>query len=233
MILKRIWRKLKLKRNQWRGIDPIFTVSINISKENHGSDYGGWTIEKGTLNTKSIVYAFGVGEDISFDLSIIEKYNCPVFAFDPTPRVQNWLSTQKLPSLFLFHSIGIAEKDSMVKFFTPEIDTHISHSSQASKIDAHYLELPVKRLSTIMKEQGHKSIDVLKLDIEGFEYKVIDDILASKIPIRQFLVEFHHGMYGFSKYETEEAIAKLTQAGYELFFASDVGREFSFIKKQF
>jgi hypothetical protein len=44
-------------------------------------------------------------------------------------------------------------------------------------------------------------------------------------------VEFHHGMYGFSKEETEQAIAKLTNAGYQLFFASDVGREFSFIKR--
>ena len=231
MKLKQIWRKVRLKLNQWRVIDPVFTLSLNIPKEQHGSEYGGWTIEKDSLNTKSIVYAFGVGDDITFDLSIIKKYDCPVLAFDPTPRVHDWLSAQSLPSKFVFFPFGIAQENSVVKFFLPEEERYISHSSQAAKADAHFLELPVKRLASIMQQQGHYTIDVLKLDIEGFEYKVIDDILASQIPIRQFLVEFHHGMYGFTKEETEQAIAKLTDAGYQLFFASDVGREFSFIKK--
>jgi FkbM family methyltransferase len=231
MNLKRILRRVRLKLKQWRGIDPMFSIVLQIPKENHGSEYGGWTIEKDSLTSKSIVYAFGVGEDITFDLSIIKKYDCNVLAYDPTPRVHDWLSTQRLPSQFVFFPVGIAKEDALVKFFMPEIETHISHSSQPSKADAHFLELPVKRLSTIMEEQEHSLIDVLKLDIEGFEYGVIDDILATQIPIRQFLVEFHHGMYGFSKEETEQAVAKLTNAGYQLFFASDVGREFSFIKR--
>ena len=192
---------------------------------------GGWTIEKDSLNPESIVYAFGVGDDISFDLSLVKKYDCRVLAFDPTPRVNDWLLTQSLPSKFVFFPLGLAHETSIVKFFLPEVEKYISHSAQATKTDARFLELPVKRLSTIMEELGHNTIDVLKLDIEGFEYKVIDDILDSKIPIRQFLVEFHHGMYGFTKIETEDAIAKLTKAGYKLFFASDVGLEFSFIKK--
>ncbi len=227
----RIWRKAKLKMEQWQGIGPVFSLGTHIPMEKHGSDHSGWTIEKDSLNPKSLVYSFGVGEEISFDLSIIEKYNCPIFAFDPTPRVHDWLSKQTLPNNFVFSPVGIAHENAVVKFFTPEIETHISHSSQAKSEDAHFIELPVARLSDIMKERGHRYLDILKLDIEGFEYNVIDDILANQIPIRQFLVEFHHGMYGFTKKETEEAIAKLVQAGYQLFFVSDVGREFSFIKK--
>ena len=33
-----------------------------------------------------IGHSGGVGEDASFDLGIIERFGCSVFAFDPTPR---------------------------------------------------------------------------------------------------------------------------------------------------
>ena len=35
-------------------------------------------------------------------------------------------------------------------------------------------------------------IDILKMDIEGAEYDVIDDIINSPVPIAQVLIEFHH-----------------------------------------
>ena len=38
------------------------------------------------LNEDSIVYSGGVGEDISFDLKLQDKYNCNIFLIDPTQR---------------------------------------------------------------------------------------------------------------------------------------------------
>jgi len=35
----------------------------------------------------AVVYSLGIGEDISFDLALIEKYGARVHAFDPTPKV--------------------------------------------------------------------------------------------------------------------------------------------------
>ena len=53
-----------------------------------------------------------------------------------------------------------------------------------------YIEVSVKRLSQIMKENGHQKIDLLKIDIEGAEYKVIDSIMEDSIDIRVVCVEF-------------------------------------------
>ena len=38
------------------------------------------------INEKSIIYSFGIGEDISFDLSLIKEFDCNVFGFDFTPK---------------------------------------------------------------------------------------------------------------------------------------------------
>lgn len=60
-----------------------------IKKENviyMGTDYGGWSLLKNdNLKNKYIISA-GLGEDASFDIEIISKYNCKVIAVDPTPR---------------------------------------------------------------------------------------------------------------------------------------------------
>src|SRR5690554_1691728 len=41
-----------------------------------------------------------------------------------------------------------------------------------------------------MTQLGHKHIDVLKMDIEGAEYDVIENILSAQLPITQILIEF-------------------------------------------
>ena len=49
----------------------------------------------------------------------------------------------------------------------------------------------MKSFAAIIQDLKHNEIEVLKMDIEGAEYDVIDSILAANITINQFLVEFH------------------------------------------
>jgi len=89
------------------------------------------------------------------------------------------------------------------------------------------------RLKTVMDNLGHRKIDILKMDIEGAEYKVIDDFLSSGIDVRQLLVEFHHGKFnGISNADTKRAIQKLYNRNYRIFYLSARQREFSFIKRR-
>jgi len=84
-----------------------------------------------------------------------------------------------------------------------------------------------------MLELGHDHIDLLKMDIEGAEYTVIENLVRERVDIRQLLVEFHHHyrhIDGMSAERTKEAVQKLNRAGFKIFHLSPSGEEYSFIK---
>ena len=90
-------------------------------------------------------------------------------------------------------------------------------------------ELPVKRIQTFISELQHPRIDLVKVDIEGAEYVVIDDFIASGIFVKQLLVEFHHRWKEISVSKTKLAIRKLNAAGYRIFATSPTGEEYGFL----
>jgi hypothetical protein len=54
---------------------------------------------------------------------------------------------------------------------------------------AESIVVKMKSLADIMQFLGHKKIDVLKMDIEGLEYEIIESIVNSDIKIVQILIE--------------------------------------------
>ena len=108
-----------------------------------------------------------------------------------------------------------------------------AHFVSYSAIDSRHasdsvIAAPVHRLTTIMQMLGHKKIDLLKMDIEGSEYAVIADLIASAVPVEQLLVEFHHRRPEVGMGRTRAAIENLHRAGYRLFDVSWSGEEYSF-----
>src|SRR5690606_20346293 len=155
--------------------------------------YGGWEIALQDVSPDTIVYSFGVGEDVTFDREIIEHLGVQVFAFDPTPKSIQWVRDQSLPHRFEFFEYGIADYDGTATFYPPSNPEHVSHTVLPSRTTLDVpIQVPVRRLSTIMSELGHQSVGILKMDIEGAEYAVLEDIERSGIRPQQVLVELHH-----------------------------------------
>jgi FkbM family methyltransferase len=196
-----------------------------------GTEYGGYAFCPTLVNAKSVVYSFGVGCDVSFDQELIALRGVTVHAFDPTPRSIEWVKAQALPKAFVFHPWGIAGFDGTATFHPPENPTHVSHTLLAKGEPASgAFEVPVFRLKTIMDKLGHDRIDILKMDVEGAEYGVLEDVLGSDIPIAQILIEFHHHRPEVSLATTQKAIDQLERAGFRAFHESRSGYEFSFLR---
>lgn len=182
------------------------------------------------LDASSVVYSAGLGEDASFDLALMERFHLTIYAFDPTPKSIAWAKQQRFPPNFHLHEYGLAGFDGEAVIYPPENPDYVSCTMEPlAGAAGRAMCVPMKRLSTAMQEIEVAKLDILKMDIEGAEYAVIDDLLKTSCRPRQILLEFHHGHYGLTRDMTKRSIDLLRGAGYRLFFALPSQQEFSFV----
>lgn len=230
-------RNDKLKRLEYwvkARIGKIAFIDIEEKREKqwYGNGYGGFYVDPTLVPDQAIVYSFGIGEDISFDKAIISNHGCKVYGFDPTPKSINYVKNNETPESFYFHPYGIGERTEMVTFHLPKNKDHVSGSVYDHKlVDEHNsVEVLLKEFNEIVSEMGHDHIDVLKMDIEGSEYVVMEGILKSGIPIKQILVETHERFFEDGKEKGKKFFKQLHDHGYRIFAISDTYQEISLVK---
>jgi len=227
------YSKLRILSRKIRGKHLEIHKMANCPFSWYGTHYGGFYVNSKLINSNSIIYSFGIGEDISFDLSLIEKHGCNVFGFDPTPKSIDWINNQKIPENFHFYDYGLSNETGTIGFYLPKNVKHVSGSlivnGNVNMNDT--IHVPVKKFSDILLELNHDPIDLLKMDIEGTEYDVLEDILLTNVMIKQFAIEFHHRFIKRGARKTKKAIKLLSEYDYEVFAWADSLEEISFIHK--
>lgn len=191
-----------------------------VGLERLGSDYGGWYAPTLELGPDSVVYSAGIGQDISFDKALISRCGCRVHGFDPTPAALDFVAAQfkagELSERFHFTPVGLWSSDTNLQFFAPKTrgwtGSYSALNLQGTE-ERESISVPVKQLSSLMQENGHTSIDLLKMDIEGAEYRVIDEIITRQIPIRWLCIEFDQPVPFWT---TNRALKRLKESGYQL-----------------
>jgi len=168
-----------------------------------------------------------VGQDISFELDLIENYNSSVYLFDPSPTGVSTMNKYKSQYRLYYNEIGLSENDGYFSFFTPKDAKEGSYTINNSAGGEDQQNFYCKKLTSIAAQNNHKLIDILKIDIEGSEYGVINDICNSDLVIRQICVEFHHFFKDISRIKTFLAIVKLYRKGYRL--VHKIGTDYTFI----
>ena len=108
-----------------------------------------------------------------------------------------------------FLAVGVSAENSVVEFSVPANPDEGSFSVPRDGLEK--VSFECWDLRTIMDKYGDTAIDLLKMDVEGFEYDIIDQFLAERIPIRQLCVEFHGWLRPGRTFKT---IRRLYQAGY-------------------
>ena len=127
---------------------------------------------------------------------------------------------------------GLYTKDDPeMKFFLPSNTDYVSHSLMDGMKSPNFTTVAVKKLETIMGELGHDHIDLLKIDIEGCECDVLDQMLEARILPKYLSVDFDLGWTGERVRDRErcfQTMDKLYQNGYKLLYNAPGSAEWSF-----
>lgn len=226
--------QLRFAIKKWVLRHPLATLPVSRAErvEHIGTRHFKWSVCTPFIRPESVVYSFGIGTDVSFDLGIIERFGLKVHAFDPTPASIEWVKEHHQRPDLVVYPYGLADFNGFRTFYPPDNPAHISHTIVPKSTHASpAFEAEFKTLDVVMKELGHENVDVLKMDIEGSEYGVVTDLIKKKLFPKQLLVEYHHDMYpGLTRKNTLDSIQELHRAGYKLFHISPTLREFHFIR---
>ncbi len=226
----------KSGRNFYTSLKPSMQCPLNLLKRvGRSGDGGKWTCGLSNLELireakfkanhnhvyePCLVYSFGVKDDSSWEAEVLATTHCAVYAYDPTVNsIAEPLKSSN--NRVHFEKLGLGGDDLGNK----------------------------RTLATLMKINGHKNnlIHILKLDIEGWEYPVLENLFQDfpdDLPFAQLLVEFH--VWDWSLSIKAQIIVKifstLEKRGIRLFHVDDFGdseyslnmcSEFSFINEKY
>eukprot|EP00965_Chrysotila_dentata_P022589 748062-Pleurochrysis_carterae.AAC.1 len=160
---------------------------------------GGYHVCVDSLTPGScIVYSLGTRENPSFDVAMA-AYGCEVHSFDPTLEQQGLKTAALLgKSSFkvTFHDVGIGGRSMAYAPGTaPWQWPGLGYGRESNS-----KKWTLRTLESLMRELGHAKVDVLKMDVEGAEWPLLEHLLSSghlrKLLssgglIRQIILEIH------------------------------------------
>ncbi len=143
-----------------------------------------------------------------------------------------------------FHVLpyALSDRDQELEFALPKKEGWLSGSLEDVKNDERDLDFVNKikvegrSLKSIMCEYGHDRVDLLKLDIEGSEFSVLEKALDDSLDIRQMCIDHHEHMFNNGNDKLKHLVNSLHKKGYIIFYAEqDVAkcRSFSCIKSDY
>ncbi|QNK63173.1 FkbM family methyltransferase [Pedobacter sp. PAMC26386] len=193
-----------------------------------GSLRHGYLVTDNFSESDSIYYGVSAGEDI-FDPSSSGindfhqvkddvNYGVPLTLDKPLAPYEYNISSKQFSEI-KFIAVGLWDQKKIPRFYDPEKENYCSHSAFLFTAPKKFIDTPVNPLNELMKQLDHAHIYLLKIDIEGTEYKVIDTIIEDKLNVKAILVkfdEFYNTKYKSFLFRIKKSCAKLRKAGYVL-----------------
>ena len=166
----------------------IFPLSKKVSTVLLGqSDQ--WAVPENALGDKSFIVSAGVGTSITFEKDIIRRYNSQIVLLDPSPTGVETIHKLADRRNIDFLELGLAAKSGPVRFGLPDLADEGSYR-MGSNADS--IQFDCISLADLMEQRGRTAIDLLKIDVEGFEYEIIDSLIKQNLRVKTICVEIHH-----------------------------------------
>ncbi len=162
---------------------------------------------------------FDVGANIGLSsLYFQQKYHEPnIVAFEAHPEyAQIAQKNLEIP----VHAVALTKAgEGTVKFVVDEHPerSHVARSNSDEEQDQKTIDVPSKKLSSYVEQVDQ--VDLLKIDIEGGEGEVIDDLCSSGVigKVKNIVFEFHQGQ---CPYPLSSVLKMLEDAGFDAVFSA-------------
>jgi FkbM family methyltransferase len=173
----------------------------------------GWWIPRAAADNPGVAYCAGAGEDITFELELHRRGH-RVVTIDPTPRaIAHVQRVAPDDERFRLVPLGCWDEETDLRFFAPANPAFVSHSALNLDGTSSYFEAHVVPLGQLARELGDERVDLVKLDIEGAEYRVLRSLLVDGPRPDVLCVEFDHRQ---PIPKTLWYVLRLRRAGYAL-----------------
>ncbi|CAL1697515.1 unnamed protein product [Somion occarium] len=162
----------------WDFFPPTFDCPHDLERIGSAGDGGKWICGLSRLEDKPncVIYTFGVDWDSSFEGEVLSRTrHCEIWGHDALHTGFGHQIPKDLKHRTHFAQLQLGPKDSHGPDDTPKIWT----------------------LQSLMRQNGHKHIDILKIDIEGWEFDTLRSIVQTfldwetPLPFGQLQMEIH------------------------------------------
>jgi len=166
------------------------TTSTNLIRLGRKYD-GGYLVQKDQIVDKKVLVSFGINDDWSFEKDFLDSnVNSKVYLFD---KSVSFIQILKLSLKNIFHFPNIYPfLNSLQAIFT----YHVFFNQKNVFFYPYFVGREVDNESLSLKNcfdliKCAKDGLVVKIDIEGSEYRILDDLIFLKDFIDVLIIEFH------------------------------------------
>ena len=184
--------------------DPIF------------NNYNEFFVDKiyDELNLKNLNICFDIGSNVGLFTKYLKLNNCnKVFCFEPNKMAFNSLqkNLKDENELELFN-LAVSYNNEPLRLY---IDDNNSLISSAHDVKNNYYDVETITLKDIFERNKIQKVDFVKIDIEGMEFDLIENLEDSIFQkIDKFLIEYHDFYFTDGSQKLEKLKNKLSLMGY-------------------
>lgn len=141
-----------------------------------------------------------------------------VLAFEPSPyafnRLEETVRRNNLPNVRALQ-VGLSDAPGVMSLFMP--DKPGNHSPSMVPNGGHPVEVPVRRLDDCLEEYRVERVDLMKIDVEGFEPNVVEGAMGyiTRGKVGAILCEFNSYWLERNGGSSEILFETLTGLGFE------------------
>lgn len=187
-------RCAKAVRNRARG-----AYLLHVARDEHAVAFAAWKNRQGD-QTLRVCYPLGTGS-IVFDVggyrgdwaaAIDERYKCRIHIFEPIAEYARQIQDRfrGCPNIAV-HQYGLGSDDAVVVFDKSGDQSRESRLGQPATVPE---QTKIRNIGTVLPELGISRISLMKINIEGGEYSLLDHMLNEDLVRRcqDIQIQFHN-----------------------------------------